>query len=91
MTQIPQAQPPPYRWAILSAACLIGFMLVGARETLGNFLKPMTGELHWDRETISLIAAMNLWVSGLLQPFTGHIMDRFGAKWLFGRVPAGCG
>jgi MFS family permease len=27
--------------------------------------------------------AVNLWISGLLQPFTGHLMDRFGAKWLF--------
>jgi MFS family permease len=83
MTQTSQEQPPTYRWVILIAACIIGFMLVGARETLGNFLKPMTGELHWDWETISLIAAINLWLSGLLQPFTGHIMDRFGAKWLF--------
>ena len=53
MTQTSQEQPPTYRWVILIAACIIGFMLVGARETLGNFLKPMTGELHWDRETIS--------------------------------------
>jgi MFS family permease len=83
MAQAQQAQPQSYRWVILTAACIIGFMLVGARETLGNFLKPITGELHWDRETISLIAAINLWLSGLLQPFTGHIMDRFGAKWLF--------
>ena len=83
MTQTSQEQPLAYRWVILAAACIIGFMLVGARETLGNFLKPITEELHWDRETISLIAAINLWLSGLLQPFTGHIMDRFGAKWLF--------
>ncbi|HSX83050.1 MAG TPA: MFS transporter [Candidatus Saccharimonadia bacterium] len=83
MAQTQQEQPQAYRWVILTAACIIGFMLVGARETLGNFLKPITGELHWDRETISLIAAINLWLSGLLQPFTGHIMDRFGAKWLF--------
>src|SRR5215471_8371149 len=83
MTQTQQEQPRAYRWVILIAACIIGFMLVGARETLGNFLKPITGELHWDRETISLIAAINLWLSGLLQPFTGYFMDRFGAKWLF--------
>jgi len=83
MTQTQQEQPRAYRWVILTAACIIGFMLVGARETLGNFLKPITGELHWDRETISLIAAINLWLSGLLQPFTGHILDRFGARWLF--------
>ena len=40
MTQTPQEQPPPYRWVILIAACLIGFMLVGARETLGIFSSP---------------------------------------------------
>ncbi|MBM3225179.1 MAG: MFS transporter [Candidatus Tectomicrobia bacterium] len=83
MTSTQQEAPQTYRWLILAAACTIGFMLVGARETLGNFLKPITSELHWDRETISLIAAINLWLSGLLQPFTGNIMDRFGPKWLF--------
>ena len=46
MTQTQQEQPQAYRWVILTAACIIGFMLVGARETLGNFLKPITGELQ---------------------------------------------
>lgn len=82
MTHTQQEQPQAYRWIILGAACLMGFMLVGARETLGNFLKPITTELQWDRETISLVAAINLWLSGLLQPFTGYVMDRFGPKWL---------
>ncbi len=82
MTHTQPDQPQAYRWVILASACLMGFMLVGARETLGNFLKPITTELQWDRETISLVAAINLWLSGLLQPFTGYIMDRFGPKWL---------
>lgn len=82
MTSSQSEAPPTYRWVILGAAALLGFMLVGARETLGNFLKPITAELQWDRETLSLVAAINLWLSGLLQPFTGYIMDRFGAKWL---------
>lgn len=83
MIQTPHEQRQTYRWVILVAACVIGLMLTGMRATLGNFLKSITEELQWDRETISLIAAINLWLSGLLQPFTGHIMDRFGAKWLF--------
>lgn len=83
MTQTQAEQPPSYRWVILGAAFLIGFMLVGMRETLGNFFKEITGELQWDREQMSLIAAINLWFSGLLQPFTGHILDRYGARWLF--------
>jgi len=83
MTQTQRAQQPAYRWVIVVAACVIGCMLTGMRATLGNFLKSITAELHWNRETISLIAAINLWLSGLFQPFTGYVMDRFGAKWLF--------
>lgn len=83
MTQTQDSQSSSYRWVILGAAFIIGFMLVGMRESLGNFFKEITGELHWDREKMSLVAAINLWLSGLLQPFTGHILDRCGARWLF--------
>jgi MFS family permease len=77
------SQKQAYRWLLLVALCLIGFMTVGTRATLGNFFKTIIADLSWDRQTISFVVAINLWVSGLLQPFTGHLMDRFGAKWLF--------
>ena len=79
----PESQKQAYRWFLLVALCLIGFMTMGTRATLGNFFKPIIAELSWDRGTISFVVAINLWISGLLQPFTGHLMDRFGAKWLF--------
>jgi MFS family permease len=72
-----------YRWFLLLALCLIGFMTIGTRATLGNFFKAIIADLSWDRATISFVVAVNLWISGLLQPFAGHVMDRFGAKWLF--------
>jgi MFS family permease len=72
-----------YRWLLLVAVCLIGFMTMGTRATLGNFFKTIIADLSWDRGTISFVVAINLWISGALQPFTGHLMDRFGAKWLF--------
>src|SRR5262245_38173913 len=77
------SQKQAYRWLLLVALCLIGFMTVGTRATLGNFFKTIIADLSWDRQTISFVVAINLWISGLLQPFTGHVMDRFGAKWLF--------
>ena len=76
-------QKQTYRWLLLISVCLIGFMTVGTRATLGNFFKTIIADLHWDRGTISFVVAVNLWMSGLLQPFTGHLMDRFGARWLF--------
>jgi MFS family permease len=72
-----------YRWLLLVAVCLIGFMTMGTRATLGNFFKTIIADLSWDRGTISFVVAVNLWVSGILQPFTGHLMDRFGGRWLF--------
>src|SRR5688572_31214379 len=79
----PQPQKQAYRWVLLVAVCLIGFMTMGTRATLGNFFKTIIADLSWDRGTISFVVAVNLWISGLLQPFTGHLMDRFGARWLF--------
>jgi len=78
----PEPQKRAYRWVLLVAVCLIGFMTVGTRATLGNFFKGIIADLSWDRGTISFVVAINLWISGLLQPFTGHLMDRFGARWL---------
>jgi MFS family permease len=84
MTQAQEEQQKHvYRWVILVAVCIIGFMTMGTRATLGNFFKSIIADLHWDRGTISFVVAMNLWISGCLQPFTGNVMDRFGAKWLF--------
>jgi MFS family permease len=78
-----EQQKQAYGWLLLVAVCLIGFMTVGTRATLGNFFKTIIADLSWDRGTISFVVAINLWISGLLQPFTGHLMDRFGARWLF--------
>ena len=58
-------------------------MTVGTRSTLGVFFKPIIAELGWNRGTISMVVAINIWLSGLLTPFTGYVMDRFGVKWLF--------
>jgi MFS family permease len=84
MTQTEQeGEDVSYRWVILAVAFVIGFMVTGTRSTLGVFFKAIIDDLHWDRGTISMVVAVNIWLSGLLQPFTGHLMDRFGARWLF--------
>jgi MFS family permease len=84
MTQTQQAQrQQSYRWVILVAMCVIGFLTIGTRSTVSSFLKTIIADLGTNRETISFIVATNIWLSGLLQPFAGYIMDRFGARGLF--------
>jgi MFS family permease len=82
-----QTQPAPqqqsYRWVILVAMCVIGFMTIGTRSTVSSFLKTIIADLGTNRETISFVIAANIWLSGILQPFAGYIMDRFGARGLF--------
>jgi hypothetical protein len=64
----PSLKPPKLasRWVLLIAVCLIGFITVGTRATLGNFFKAIIADLNWDRGTISFVVAVNLWISGLL-------------------------
>jgi MFS family permease len=84
MTQTqPAQQQQSYRWVILVAMCVIGFMTIGTRSTVSSFLKTIIADLGTNRETISFIVAANIWLSGLLQPFAGYTMDRFGARGLF--------
>ncbi len=81
MTQTrPIQQQQSYRWVILIAMCVIGFMTIGTRSTVSSFLKTMIADLGTNRETISFVVATNIWLSGLLQPFAGYVMDRYGAR-----------
>ncbi len=72
-----------YHWVVLAAAFFITFMTMGTRSTLGVFFKAIIEELGWNRGTLSMLVAVNIWLGGLMQPFIGYIMDRYGAKWLF--------
>ena len=72
-----------YRWVILAVTVAMAFMSTGSRATLGVFFKDIVRDLNWDRGMISMVVAVNIWLSGFLQPFTGYIMDRYGPKWLF--------
>ncbi len=69
---------------VLIAATLVISLSVGIRATLGLFLRPMTMELGWGRETFAFAIALQNLVWGAAQPFTGMLADRYGT----GRVIA---
>ncbi|MDH3604791.1 MAG: MFS transporter, partial [Candidatus Tectomicrobia bacterium] len=81
--QTPQARPSTYGWVILAVTVAMAFMSTGSRATLGVFLKSIVSDLNWDRGMISMAVAVNIWLSGFLQPFAGYAMDRYGPKWIF--------
>jgi MFS family permease len=66
-------------WALLVCGGLILFFCLGQRHSFGLFLRPMTSQLGWGRETFSIALALQNLVWGLAQPVSGIIADKFGS------------
>jgi MFS family permease len=79
------------RWrtpaVILACGGLILMLALGARQSFGLFLRPMSMDLGWGREAFSFAIALQNLVWGCAMPFAGAIADRYGA----GRVLAAYG
>lgn len=79
-TTEPTKKPIYYGWYVCAAAMFIGFVAIGARNSFGVFVIPMSEEFGWNRFTISLAAALGVLVNGVTQPFVGQIFDRTGGR-----------
>jgi MFS family permease len=64
---------------MLACAGAILLLSVGTRQGFGLFLRPMSMDLGWGRETFAFAIALQNLIWGLAQPFTGMVADRFGA------------
>ncbi len=58
---------------------LVLMLALGIRQSFGLFLRPMSMDLGWGRETFSFAIALQNLVWGLAMPFAGAIADRYGA------------
>lgn len=64
---------------VLVCGGLILTLGMGIRHGFGLFLAPMTGDLHWGRETFALALAVQNLVWGATQPFAGVLADKYGS------------
>lgn len=73
---------------VLLGSCLIVGLAFGVRQSFGLLMRPVTLELGWSRETLSLVFAIQAVLNGFMAPFAGAVSD----KWGVGRTIAiGCG
>ncbi|MFQ6027439.1 MAG: MFS transporter [Dehalococcoidia bacterium] len=81
MKQFLDGNPPLYYgWYMVATCFFIAFLTVGARNSFGIFVVPMTEEFGWNRTTISIAAALGFLVNGVTQPFLGNVFDRFSGR-----------
>jgi MFS family permease len=64
---------------VLIAAGLIVFTSFGIRQSFGLFMRPITLDLGWGREALSLALATQNLMIGVAAPFAGALADRWGA------------
>src|SRR5947208_6971581 len=84
---MPRARPsdglaltPSWRTPTVVLVCggIILGLALGTRQSFGLFLRPMSLDLGWGRETFSFAIALQNLVWGLAMPVAGAIADRFG-------------
>ncbi len=68
-------------WLAIFGA-LILLVSVGARQSYGLFLTPLSDKLGLGRESFSLAIAFANLVWGIAAPFTGRLSDRYGPFWI---------
>ncbi len=68
--------------SIITGASVMLSLGLGMRQSFGLFMLPMTSDIAVTAADFALaIAAQNL-VWGLVQPFVGAAVDRYGARWV---------
>jgi MFS family permease len=65
-------------YVVLFCAVGIVFLAYGSRQSLGIFLKPITADLGWSRESFSLVIGTQALIYGISAPFVGAIADKWG-------------
>jgi len=86
MKQPASCQPSPskkifYGWTIVGVTFLIGLTQAGVfQNVLSIFLKPMAQEFGWNRSMITGSIAAGSLAGGIISPFFGPYLDRYGPR-----------
>ena len=66
-------------YVIIGCALAIVAIAVGVQQTFGLFMLPITEELGWGREVLSLALATQALMIGVATPFVAAVADKWGA------------
>ena len=78
--RIPIAVPFFYGWFIVALSFLANLTAAGLRSAPSVLIHPLESEFGWGRTQIAAAASLNLLLLGLVAPFGGWLIDRFGPR-----------
>jgi sugar phosphate permease len=84
--RVPFVFPFYYGWFIVSLTFIAYMVASAVRSAPSVLIHPLEAEFGWGRTAISSAASLNLLTYGVMAPFGGWLLDRFGAR----RVVVGC-
>ena len=83
---IPSAASPraarrqSYAWVVVAVTFIALLSAAGLRATPGVLMVPLEVNFGWSRTTISLAAAIGLFLYGLVGPFAAALMQTLGIR-----------
>jgi MFS family permease len=69
-----------YGWVVVAVTFTVLLVSAAIRATPGVLIVPLEQEFGWSAETISGAIAINILLYGLIGPFAGAVIERFGLR-----------
>jgi MFS family permease len=69
-----------YGWLIVAVTFITLLCAAAVRSMPGVLIRPLEAEFGWDRGSLATAVSINLLLFGLMGPFVGRWMDRYGPR-----------
>ncbi len=84
LSNVASRLPFYYGWAVLGMVMLAGSLAAASTSPfMAVMLKPMTDDLGWSRTEATTAISIGTIGIGVVSPFIGRLVDRFGPRFLF--------
>ncbi|MET0503307.1 MAG: MFS transporter [Candidatus Binatia bacterium] len=80
LARVPISVPFFYGWFIVFLGFLSNLTAAGLRSAPSVLIHPFEAEFGWSRTQIASAASLNLLLLGLMAPFGGWLIDRYGPR-----------
>jgi len=77
---MPRGSRIHYAWVVLAVLVVAMIAASGLRAVFAVFIKPMEAEFGWSRTSLSIAAALSLFLLGAVAPFAGRLADLWGGR-----------